>query len=455
MIISRHQTGKIRSLRNIAYSFLIPIYFGLPWLRMAGHPIIRLDIPERKFYLLGHVFIPMEGYFLWLLLVTAGLSLFFFTSLIGRVWCGWACPQTVFTDIFDWMGRLVLGSKYGKKDAPQAKKILLHAVWIGFSLIGSLAWVSYFADPYIMINDIVTAKVFSGNVEWIYFTLFFTLTLYGDMAFIREQFCKFACPYARFQTVLMDDKSVNVTYDYKRGEPRRQGKEKIGDCISCNMCVVVCPTGIDIRDGVQIGCVACGKCVDACTVIMAKEDKKSLIRYMAQEQVENPTKKVAWVRPRTILYATLLVIVLSSAGYLLNERVPLYASVLPDRNIQPMQIPGGRVRNFYNVKLQNMSLEDQHLKVEIEYPDFAEKATLLLGGEEGSMISVPQNSLMDFRIIVETGILNAKDISNKSHFILIRFVDPNNKKLIREKRVPFTIPNDLMGMNEQEGRDEI
>lgn len=446
MIISRHQTGKIKTLRNIAFAFLIPIYFGLPWFRMAGHPLIRLDIPERKFYLLGNVFIPMEGYFLWLMLVTAGLSLFFFTSLIGRVWCGWACPQTVFTEMFDWIGRLILGSKYGKKDAPTLGKVALHTTWILFSLAGSLVWISYFADPYLMLADISSLKIFTGEVTWVYFALFFTFTLYGDMAFVREQFCKYACPYARFQTVLMDNQSLNVTYDYVRGEPRRKGKEKEGDCISCNMCVVVCPTGIDIRDGVQIGCVACGKCVDACTSIMAREDKASLIRYMAQDQVEKRDSKISWIRPRTALYASLLLIVLSSAVYLLNLRVPLYASVLPDRNIPAMQIPGGRVRNFYNVKLQNMSLEDQHLKVEIEYPDFAEEAILLVGGEGNSMITIPENSMMDIRIVVETGILKKEDLVNKNHFILIRFVDPLNPKMMREKRVPFTLPADLFGM---------
>lgn len=447
MIVSREQKGKIRSLRNLAYSFLIPIYFGLPWLRWEGHPFIRLDIPERKFYLMGNIFIPMEGYFLWLFLIGAGLSLFFFTSLVGRVWCGWACPQTVFTDIFDWFGRKILGSKYGKKDAPKGKKVLLHATWILVSIISSLAWIAYFADPYLMIDDVMSGIAFTGSEIWPFATLFFTVTLYGDMAFIREQFCKYACPYARFQTVLMDDQSFNVTYDYVRGEPRRKGKERIGDCISCNMCVVVCPTGIDIRDGVQVGCIACGKCVDACTTIMAREDKESLIRYMAQEQVENRTSKVKWIRPRTVLYAALLSLVLSAASFLLYTRVPLYVSVLPDRNIQPMVVPEKRVRNFYNVKLQNISLQDQKLKVELITNDFSEAPTLLIGGDETQSINLPQNSMADLRIIVETGNLTSEDIQNRSHFITIRFQDPDNPKILKEKLVPFSLPNELMGYN--------
>jgi cytochrome c oxidase accessory protein FixG len=441
MVISKHQTGKIRNLRNLSYSILVPFYFGLPWLRWDGHPLIRLDIPERKFYLLGQVFIPMEGFYLWLFLIGMGLSLFFFTSLIGRVWCGYACPQTVFTDLFDWIGRAISGSKYGKKDNPLFKKALIHILWIGFSVLGSLAWVSYFADPYQMISDIQSRSIFGGEIYWPYFVLFFTGTLYGDMAFVREQFCKYACPYARFQTVLMDDQSMNVTYDYVRGEPRRKGKEKLGDCIACNLCVVVCPTGIDIRDGVQVGCIACGKCVDACTSIMAKENKESLIRYMAQNQVENRSAKIKWIRPRTIAYALLLTIVLSSAIYQLSNRVPIYLSILPDRNIQPMIIPGNRVRNFYEVKLQNISLRDQNLDWEIE-SDFQAPLNLLIGSDPNQGTVLPKNSSTSLRIILESSEIFPEDLEKRNHTVLIRVIDKNKPNYIQEKQLPFVIPKD-------------
>lgn len=448
MIISRHQTGKIRSLRNIAFSILFTIYFLLPWMRWNGYSMIRLDIPERKFYLLGNVFIPMEGYFLWLFLVGTGLSLFFFTALIGRVWCGWACPQTLFTDVFDWIGRKVMGSKYGKKDAPPARKVLLHMSWILFSLIASLTWVAYFSDPYIMIQDVITGAIFSWDAIWPFSVLFFTLTLYGDMAFIREQFCRYACPYARFQTVLMDADSYNVTYDVKRGEPRRKGKERIGDCIACNMCLVVCPTGIDIRDGVNVGCIACAKCVDACTVIMGKEDKVSLIRYMSHSQMEDPNSKIKWVRPRTVIYALLLVAVLVASTYLLSTRVPLYVSVLPDRHIQPIQLPGNKVRNFYNVKLQNISLQDQEIQIELDGKDFSQAPMLLGGDSNNPTVTIPKNSMTDIRVIVETGELNEADIQKRNHLISVRFVEKNNPSIMKEKLVPFSLPNDMMGLRE-------
>lgn len=451
MVISREQKGKIRSLRNITFSILIPIYFGLPWLRWDGHPFIRLDIPERKFYLMGNVFIPMEGYFLWLFLISAGLSLFFFTSLVGRVWCGWACPQTIFTEVFDWIGRKIAGKKYGKKDCPTYLKALVHAAWILFAIYGSLTWVAYFADPYLMIEDVRSGAIWQGNVLWPYFTAFFTFTFYGDMAFVREQFCKYACPYARFQTVLMDNQSYNVTYDYVRGEPRRKGKERIGDCIACNMCLVVCPTGIDIRDGLNVGCIACGKCVDACTSIMAKEGKESLIRYMSQEQVENRTAKIRWIRPRTLVYGSLLLAVLVTVSVLLYNRVPIYVSIIPDRAILPMALPENRVRNFYSVKLQNISLKDQNIHMEIVNTDFKSPLVLRVGGtDDQSNIFVPKNTMQDLRIIVETSPLSLEEQMKPTHTITIQVKDLNNPKYIKEKTVPFSLPSNLMGMRGDE-----
>ncbi|MCE9502075.1 MAG: 4Fe-4S binding protein, partial [Leptospira sp.] len=196
MVISRESPGFVRNARNVVFSILLPIYFGLPWLTWNGHPFIRLDIPGRKFYLIGNVFMPLEGQFLFLFLLSLGLSLFFFTSLIGRVWCGWACPQTVFTELFDGIGRFFLGKKYGKKDVTIPEKILLHSVWILISLVGSFSWIAYFAEPYNMISDMRSAAVFTEQA-WPYFLLFFAATLYLDMTFVREQFCKYACPYAR------------------------------------------------------------------------------------------------------------------------------------------------------------------------------------------------------------------------------------------------------------------
>ncbi|RHX84938.1 cytochrome c oxidase accessory protein CcoG [Leptospira stimsonii] len=439
MVISRHITGKIRSARYLVEAILLPIYFFLPWLRWGEHPFIRLDIPNRKFYLLGNIFTPQEGYYLHLFLIGMGLSLFFFTTLIGRVWCGWACPQTVFTDVFDWIGRTILGSKYGKKDAPKFGKFIVHFLWILVSIFGALAWVSYFADPYEMINEIRSSAFLASPPVWTYFTAFFTATLYLDMAFVREQFCKYACPYARFQTVMMDANSVNVTYDFKRGEPRRKAGVQEGDCTACNLCLVVCPTGIDIREGTNVGCIACGKCVDACTKTMGKEGKKTLIGYMSETQAYQPGSKVRWIRPRSLVYGTLLLCVLTAAGTLLYNRVPLYANVLPDRIIQPMEVPGGLVRNFYNGHLLNLTFDNRELKVEVADSTLRSPVHILLGGTEKPAIQVLGNDSQDFRIILET-VPVPEDRFKPTHQISLRITDLKNPNFQLKKTIPFRIP---------------
>ena len=419
-------------------SLLLPLYLGMPWLTMSGIPFIRLDIPARKFYFAGNIFVPQEGHFLFLFLLTAGLSLFFFTSLYGRIWCGWTCPQTVFTELFDTVGRFVLGNKYGKKDANPLLKFLLHFTWIVLATAASFSWIAYFAGPYDMIDKITGIAVISDD-SWPWFLAFFAATLYLDMAFVREQFCKYACPYARFQTVMMDDHSVNVTYDYLRGEPRRVKQTKIGDCTACNMCVVVCPTGIDIRNGVQISCISCAKCVDACTKQMAKENKPSLIRYMSQYQADKKDAIVRWIRPRTIVYAILLLVVLSSAAFLYITRIPFQIGVLPDRNIAPMYISQTKVRNLYTLDLQNLDLSSGDYRVSVNSPDF--KAPLeLLTGEENNIVSIDSNSRKLIRLIVDTTSLTEPERSKKNHFIDIIVTRVDNDSEMKSKKVPFIVP---------------
>ncbi|MCB1160266.1 MAG: cytochrome c oxidase accessory protein CcoG, partial [Leptospiraceae bacterium] len=396
MVISRHMPGKLRNARYLVELILAFIYFGIPWMTFNGHPLMRLDIPARKFHLLGNMYIPQEGYFLHLFLAVMGLSLFFFTSLIGRVWCGWACPQTVFTDFFDVIGRLILGKKYGKKDAPLIQTILLHVIWIVFSLVSGFHFVAYFAEPSEMLNEILSFKI-SPDAYYPYAIGFFAGLLYLDMSFVREQFCKFACPYARFQTVMMDADTFNVTYDYKRGEPRRQKKVKIGDCTACNMCLVVCPTGVDIREGLNVGCIACAKCVDACTVQMGKEGKKSLINYDSLGRIES-NKKVRWFRPRTILYGILLLAVSIFSVILIYKRIPMYVRALPDRKILPMVIPGHLVRNFYEVRLINISYVDRKLSFELDSPSTGKSVNLRVGTEESGLL-LKANSEQVIRLI--------------------------------------------------------
>ncbi|TGJ99450.1 cytochrome c oxidase accessory protein CcoG [Leptospira semungkisensis] len=439
MIISRPMSGKIRTARNYVQTVLILLFFVTPWLRWNGMQLIRLDIPERKFFLFGNIFAPQEGYFLHFFLIGAGLCLFLFTSLIGRVWCGWACPQTIYSDVFDYIGGLIQGSKYGKKDSPLIGRAVTHTVWFLVSALASAAWIAYFADPYLMLSYFQKFEIREELPTWTYFFGFFTLAMYADIAFVREQFCKYACPYARFQTVMMDTNSINITYDFNRGEPRRKGTTKIGDCTACNMCLVVCPTGIDIREGTNVWCIACGKCSDACTKQMQKEGKKTLIGYWSENQIKEKTNSIKWIRPRTVVYAGGLLLVLTVLSLLLWERVPLYLSVLADRNIQPVDVGDGKVRNFYEAQMQNLTLENRSLRFEIQRTDLEGVRRLWIGGTEEAVVELPANSDRRYRLFIELE-PTPQDASQKSHEITLKVYDIHDPKFQKTNVVPFLLP---------------
>ena len=437
MIISRPVSGVIRTRRNIVQAILLGLFFISPWIVMpSGTRFIQLDIPARRFHFLGSFYIPQEGIILFLMLLTLGLSLFFFTSLIGRVWCGWACPQTIYIDVFDFFGRLVLGKKYGKQDAPKAGVFAVHLVWILVSLFASFHWVAYFAGSYEMFDDIT--KLNFADKSYPYILGFFTIAMYLDMGYVREQFCKYACPYARFQTILMDEHSYNITYDYKRGEPRRNKKEKIGDCVSCNMCLVVCPTGIDIREGMQIGCIACGKCADACTITMAKENKPTLIDYFSLNQIAEGEKKIKWIRPRTLIYGSLLLIVVSSALFKLGTRIPLSVKTVADPTIEPSFIDQKTLRQLYKVKLYNISYSTQNLKISAFTVDGNRELTVRTGNTE-NVYSINSGDVIDERIILELDVTE-QEKSYKSVPIVLHVTETNNPSIHVERKIPLSIP---------------
>ncbi len=437
MIISKPQSGRVRTLRNWVMSFLVGLFFTAPWIVLpSGSPLVRLDIAARKFYIFGGMFIPQEGLILWFFLLTMGLSLFFFTSVIGRVWCGWACPQTIYTDFFDRLGRLVLGNKYGKKDAPKLGVSLVYSLWIVTSFCASFAWIGYFVSPYEMVADFSSASF--GDKSYPYFLAFFTFAMFVDIGFIREQFCRYACPYARFQTILMDEHSFNVTYDFKRGEPRRDGKTKVGDCISCNMCVVVCPTGIDIRDGLQVGCVACGKCVDACSSIMAKEDKKTLIGYFSLAQIETG-QKIKWIRPRTVIYAALLCFVLSAATYKLMTRIPISMIAAQNKSMNPMMLDENRLRVFVQLRIQNISPVSKSYQLEAEDTAHNQKMRLLTG-ETANQVHLASGELKSISVVVETEALSPSQLTEAYIPGLIRVFDMSDPNIKLEKVISMRLP---------------
>lgn len=402
MVIARYLKGRFRTNRSIVAWLILTIFFILPWTHWNGHSVLRLDLDAKRLLLFGNIFSPQEGLFLMLLFFSLGLSLFFFTSILGRVWCAWGCPQTVLSHLFDWVGRRVLGSTYGSRNLNRNQKLILHSAWIAVSALVAFSWLGYFFDPY---QTLVGAE--NGNLEasWIGAFGFFSLVAYSDMTWIREQFCKFACPSARFQNVLMDPDTINVIYDSGIGEPRRTAGKKVGEqggeCIACNLCLVVCPQGIDIRDGMNLACISCGQCIDACTKTMGKLGKQSLIRYTSQRKIENPKTKLRFLRPRTIVYASLLLVAYTAIAILFYLRVPFYAKVLPDRNIQPFFSGDGIVRNVYEIDLQNLSLEDREYSVQLSSDSDSSKFHLVTETGQNIKFSVPANESQIARFVLE------------------------------------------------------
>ncbi|GBF51875.1 iron-sulfur cluster-binding protein;transmembrane protein [Leptospira ryugenii] len=309
----------------------------------------------------------------------------------------------------------------------------MYSIWLLVSFVASFHWIAYFVSPYEMIG--AYAK---GSFEtYFYFTLFFTGAMFIDIGFIREQFCKYACPYARFQTLLMDEHSWNVTYDYKRGEPRRDKKTQIGDCIACNMCVVVCPTGIDIREGLQVGCVACGKCVDACTSIMAKENKKTLIGYFSLSQIET-RGPIKWIRPRTVIYAILLSIVLVGASYKLITRLPFSMIAANNKSMPPVLLTDNRLRAFVSLRIQNIDPNEQEYKIEALDIRHNKKIQILSG--EGTTFTLRSGELKSFSVVLETDVLTASEISESFIPGLIRLSNAHDPSLKLEKALSLKIP---------------
>ncbi|MBI5453669.1 MAG: cytochrome c oxidase accessory protein CcoG [Deltaproteobacteria bacterium] len=372
-IYMREVAGRFRRLRSLVSFALLAVYFALPWVRYNGAQAVLFDIPGRKFHVFNFTFWPEELYYLAFALVFLVIALFFFTAVAGRLWCGYACPQTVFTDIFMWIERLIEGGRRKRMEldgsslsgGKAARKIAKHAVWLAFSFATAFAFVSYFIPPMELLARIATGSLTGANAFWLGL---FTFTTYGDCAFLRELMCLVPCPYGRFQSALFDQDTLIIGYDPKRGEPRAHGKARkdgAGDCVDCTLCVQACPTGIDIRDGLQYECIACAQCIDACDSVMRKMGlKEGLIRYGSLRTISGGTTKV--LRPRVILYGFCLAALFSLLTWKLATRTPLEIEVLRDRASLYQKGADGRVTNLYTIKAMNMDSKEHTYRIKTE-----------------------------------------------------------------------------------------
>jgi cytochrome c oxidase accessory protein FixG len=357
------------------------VFYGLPWLEWGQRQAVLFDLGARRFYLLGLVLYPQDLIYLTGLLVVSALLLFLFTAVAGRLWCGYACPQTVYTEIFMWVEHKIEGSRAarmrldGSAFSPEklVKKWFKHIVWLGIAMWTGFTFVGYFAPIRELGLAFLQTHMGSWEVFWVFFYGFAT---YGNAGFMREQVCKYMCPYARFQGAMFDRDTLVVSYDPERGEPRgmhAKGRDAraqgVGDCIDCTLCVQVCPTGIDIREGLQYECIGCGLCADACNTVMDKmATPRGLIRYATQNGMDGhwtPKQVLRRVlRPRVLIYSAALAVLCIGLLASLVMRTPLKVDVVRDRASLARIAEGGQLENVYRLQIMNATERPQRYRIE-------------------------------------------------------------------------------------------
>jgi len=345
-------------------------FYGTAWLEWGGRQALLFDLGARKFYIFGLVFWPQDFIYLTALLVISALSLFLFTAVAGRLWCGYACPQTVYTEMFIWIERKIEGDRGARirldNEPFGARKLglkaLKHGAWIALALWTGVTFVGYFTPIRELLGEVGNLSFGPWETFWV---LFYAFATYGNAGWMREQVCKYMCPYARFQSAMFDPDTMIITYDKSRGDPRgsrSRGADhralSLGDCVDCGICVQVCPTGIDIRDGLQYECIGCAACIDGCNQVMKKMGyAKGLIRYSTENALNNGWNFRQIVthafRPRVVIYSAILGAVIIGASVGLMLRVPVKVDVIRDRTSLGRELAGGKIENIYRLQVMN------------------------------------------------------------------------------------------------------
>jgi cytochrome c oxidase accessory protein FixG len=382
-IYPRAVTGRFARWRWAMVWLTQLIFYGLPWVQWGERQAVLFDLAARRFYIFGYVLYPQDFIYLTGLLVVSALSLFLFTAVAGRLWCGFACPQTVYTEMFLWIERKVEGDRNARMRLDRSpmtleklvKKWFKHVLWISLAMWTGFTFVAFFTPARELALEFLQTRMSSWEVFWVFF---YGAATYGNAGFLREQVCKYMCPYARFQSAMFDKDTLIVSYDAARGEPRGSRSRKadlgtlaLGACIDCNLCVQVCPTGIDIRNGLQYECIGCAGCVDVCDSVMDKMNyPRGLIRFSTQNAVARGWSSRDIVRhvlrPRVLAYGAVLLALCLGIALSLAVRMPLKVDVVRDRAALSRIVAGGKLENVYRLQVMNATEVEQRYVLSAE-----------------------------------------------------------------------------------------
>ena len=452
-IYPRAVTGRFANWRWAFVWLTQIVFYGLPWLIWNGRQAVLFELASRRFYIFGLVLYPQDFIYLTALLLLSAYSLFLFTAVSGRLWCGYACPQTVYSEIFMWVERTLEGDRTARMrldagpwtPAKLLRKGAKQVVWIAIGLWTGFSFVGYFTPIHTLAAEVASFGLGAWELFWV---LFYGFATYGNAGFMREQVCKYVCPYARFQSAMFDKDTLIISYDTERGEPRGSRSRKtdskqsgLGSCIDCNLCVQVCPTGIDIRKGLQYECIGCAACIDVCDDVMHKWNyPRGLIRYDTQNGLSQHLTRGQLLRrmfrPRIVVYSGILILICSALGFSIATRSPFKVDVVRDRASLARQVDDGDLENVYRLQIMNATELQQTYHVTADgLPGLKQRgaASLTLGPAEAHWMAVA------LRVPPETAAGTAPG-AHEIHFTIERERTPTESaRSIREKST-FVVP---------------
>jgi cytochrome c oxidase accessory protein FixG len=427
------------------------VYYGLPWLEWGQRQALLFDLEARRFYIFNLVLYPQDLIYLTGILIISALSLFLFTAVAGRLWCGYTCPQTVYTEIFLWIEAKIEGDRAARMkldDGPMSSKKLIkkgtkHLVWIAFALWTGFTFVGYFTP----IRELGDAVISMGLGPWqTFWVIFYSFATYGNAGFMREQVCKYMCPYARFQSAMFDDDTLIVTYDEKRGEPRGKAslkadldKNQKGACIDCSLCVQVCPTGIDIRKGLQYECIGCGACADVCDTVMDKMGyERGLVKYSTQHAMDQGWNRSQMLRrilrPRVLIYTAILTLIVVSLLASLVTRPTFRVNVIRDRGVMARLAEGGMLENVYRLQIMNATESEQQYQLSASGIDNLKIETDVADKNQSVTVNSAESRSIPVRLQIPDG-----SIKSGSHHINFVIKSVNENESIDEEAI-FLVP---------------